>query len=595
MRIVDNEAGKLVVLKEGIFAIGTDHNCEWIWSELASPVSLQIQYTQENGEPIYKLRRMGQDKILVNNKALDLCILRLGDIIRIENIESGFSKEVILSDSQKNKDLISVKDDENQKVLELVSLVQSLVGSKDIKKVYPEIVRVVAKLMEADFATLSLLGGNSQLEKEWVWPTKIPNISTSAVKKALSQKKAIQWSVESEKNTVELGRSIEQHQIKSILVAPVLSIEGEMASGYLYLQRNENNKPFSKSERELFDELSILGGNLLTNVQKIQNLEQRVEDLEDVQNSSGMIYQCDSMKKVVALARKASKLPVPVFINGPTGSGKEVMAKYIHESSVRSELPFVAINCGAIPENLIESELFGYVKGAFTGANENRKGLFESAEGGTVFLDELGELPLVVQVKLLRVLQEKVISPVGSHSDIKVDFRLISATHKNLEELVELGSFREDLMFRVNVMKVNLPALCKRERDVLILAEYFLSIFQKEYGFSGYKFSKEAEKAMLRHSWSGNIRELANRIQKALIHTDEKSIKAEDMELSEKTGLRLKASLKEAREIAEREVVDSTLKSSEGNLSLAAGALGVDRKVLRELMVKLHMNKEDYK
>lgn len=595
MRIVDNKAGKLVVLKEGVFSIGADSSCEWAWGELSSPISLQIQCTQHNGELTYKLRRMGQDKVLINNKALDLCTLKLNDVIYIENSNTGFSREVSLSDSQKNKDLIESQNIENQKVLNLVALVQSLVHAKDIQMVYSEVVKVVAQVMEADFATLTLLGTHNESEKNWAWPSQISEVSKSAVEQALLQKKAIQWSLESEQNTVQLGRSIEQHQIKSILVAPVFSVQGESASGYLYLQRNENNKPFTKSERVLFDELSLLGGSLLANIQKIQNLEQRVEDLEDVQNSSGMIYQCDSMKKVVALAAKAAKLPVPVFISGPTGAGKEVMAKYIHQSSNRTSAPFMAINCGAIPENLIESELFGYVKGAFTGANEDRKGLFESAQGGTVFLDELGELPMVVQVKLLRVLQEKKVTPVGSHTDVEVDFRLISATHKNLEELVEKGLFREDLMFRLNVMQVKLPSLAERERDVLVLAEHFLARFQKEYGFEGYKFSKQAEKAMLRHAWNGNIREVANRIQKALIHAEEKSIQAENMELSEATGLKLKYSLKEARESAEREVLDSTLRSSEGNLSLAAGALGIDRKVLRELMAKLNMKKEDYK
>jgi transcriptional regulator with PAS, ATPase and Fis domain len=303
------------------------------------------------------------------------------------------------------------------------------------------------------------------------------------------------------------------------------------------------------------------------------------------------------MVDVIAMADKLSPLPLPVIIRGETGTGKEVMARYIHKHSPRAEKPFIAVNCGAIPEHLMESLMFGHAKGSFTGAIENKKGFFEEADGGTIFLDEIGELPLNMQVKLLRVLQEKHITRVGDNREIPVNVRVISATHVDLEEAVREKRFREDLYFRIQVLPLELPPLRDRGQDVILLAENFIQRYGAEYGRGKFHLSRNAEKALLGYHWPGNVRELENRIQKGLVQAvhgviQPKDLGLDDMQMQAKASPR---TLKEAREAVEREVISHALKDANANLTLAATILGIDRKVLREIMERLNLKKEDFK
>ena len=303
------------------------------------------------------------------------------------------------------------------------------------------------------------------------------------------------------------------------------------------------------------------------------------------------------MASLIALADKLAELPMPVIIRGETGTGKEVIARYIHRHSPRADKPFVAVNCGAIPEHLMESLLFGHAKGSFTGAIETRKGFFEEADGGTIFLDEIGELPMNMQVKLLRVLQEKHITRVGDNREIPVNVRIISATHVDLEEAVKAKRFREDLYFRIQVMPVEMPPLRDRGQDVVLLAEEFLTRYGAEYGRGKFHLSRNAEKAMLSYHWPGNVRELENKVQKALVQAVHGVVQPADLGLGDVQAQAKESprTLKEAREIVEREVIGRALSDSNANLTLAATILGIDRKVLREIMERLGMKKEDYK
>jgi DNA-binding NtrC family response regulator len=245
----------------------------------------------------------------------------------------------------------------------------------------------------------------------------------------------------------------------------------------------------------------------------------------------------------------------------------------------------------------MESLFFGHAKGSFTGAIDSRKGFFEEAEGGTIFLDEIGELPLNMQVKLLRVLQEKHITRVGESYDIPVNVRVISATHVDLEQAVKENKFREDLYFRIQVMPLNMPPLRERGQDVLLLAEDFLVRYGAEYGRGKFHMSRNAEKAMLSYHWPGNVRELENKIQKALVQATRGVIQPKDLGLDSTQSMAKESprTLKEAREAVEREVIARALKDSGANLTLASTILGIDRKVLREVMERLGIRKEDYK
>ncbi len=235
---------------------------------------------------------------------------------------------------------------------------------------------------------------------------------------------------------------------------------------------------------------------------------------------SKIIAQSESMKEIFEMVRRLANFNTTVLITGESGTGKELVARAIHENSPRANAPFVAINCGAIPENLIESELFGHKKGSFTDASRDKKGLFEEASSGTIFLDEVGELPLHLQVKLLRALQEQQIRKVGDEQLTPIDVRVIAATLRDLEMDVDRGRFRDDLYYRLNVVSVHIPALRERPEDIEILTEHFVKKHTKRMGIPAKKITQEAHDALLRYRWRGNVRELENCIERSIVLTE---------------------------------------------------------------------------
>jgi len=302
----------------------------------------------------------------------------------------------------------------------------------------------------------------------------------------------------------------------------------------------------------------------------------------------GMLGTSPQMQGVFNAIRKVATANAPVLLLGESGTGKEMAAEAIHRRSLRKDGPFVAINCNAIPENLLESELFGHEKGAFTGAHMQRKGLIESAANGSLFLDEIGELPLPLQVKLLRFLQEQTFMRVGGRQEIQCDARVIAATNSDLKQAVANGKFREDLYFRLAVVVISLPPLRERGGDIAVMAKEFLRRFSAESGKAGLTFTPETLRSVSRHKWPGNVRELQNRIHRAVIMADGKRINTTDLELIENTP----NTLKDARENIEREMVQQALKRNAGKISGAATELGVSRPTLYELMEKLDIARE---
>jgi two-component system NtrC family response regulator len=316
---------------------------------------------------------------------------------------------------------------------------------------------------------------------------------------------------------------------------------------------------------------------------------------EQVRNESfeGLLGCSPQMQTVFSSIRKVATTDAPVLILGESGTGKEMAALAIHRRSARKDGPFVAINCSAIPETLLESELFGHEKGAFTGAHVQRKGRIESANGGTLFLDEIGEIPLPLQVKLLRFLQEQRIERVGGRQEIDVDTRVIAATNADLKKGMTDGKFREDLYYRLAVVVLSLPPLRQRNGDILLLANEFLARFAAQNSKAGLAFDVEASKALARHSWPGNVRELENRIKRAVIMADGKRLTVEDLELGGPGIVVPGTTLKEAREAVERELVLSALHKHAGKISSAAAELGISRPTLYELMEKLSIARPD--
>jgi two-component system NtrC family response regulator len=309
------------------------------------------------------------------------------------------------------------------------------------------------------------------------------------------------------------------------------------------------------------------------------------------QTFEGMAGSSPQIDEVFAYVRRLATTDAPVLIQGESGTGKEIAARAIHRQSRRKAGPFIPINCGAVPETLMEGELFGHEKGSFTGAHTQRVGRFEMAHGGTLFLDEIGELILPMQVKLLRFLQDRRIERIGGRKEIEVDARVIAATNRDLQAAQHEGAFREDLYYRLAVVTVKLPPLRERKGDASLLAKVFLRRFAREDGRDITGFSPEAVDAIEAYPWPGNVRELENRVKRAVVMAEHKRITPADLELPSATPSGLLPQLKDAREQVERNLLSQALERYDGNISRAAEALGISRPTLYELMSKLGIEK----
>jgi two-component system response regulator HydG len=296
----------------------------------------------------------------------------------------------------------------------------------------------------------------------------------------------------------------------------------------------------------------------------------------------GMIGQSEVMLRVFSIIPKAASTSATILITGESGTGKELVARDIHYSSSRASAPFVPVNCGGIPEGLLESELFGHVRGAFTGASESRAGFFQTAEGGTIFLDEISETSVPMQVKLLRVLQDKEVYMVGASRSRKVDVRIIAATNKDLQSLVEKGVFREDLFFRLNVITIAIPPLRERGNDILLLAHHYATKFAEEFGKPIPRFSDEALEVLRNYYWPGNVRELENVIQRLIVMTEGELIEVSDLPSLMRFSALREAGLNRTLAEVEAEYIRNILTSVGNNKTQAAKILGIDRKTLRE-------------
>ncbi len=337
-----------------------------------------------------------------------------------------------------------------------------------------------------------------------------------------------------------------------------------------------------------FEELT----NILNKAIETKKLRERVRDLERFLGI-GIVAESPQMRRVIETAKKVAPFDTSVLITGESGVGKEVVAKLIHESSRRSKGPFIAVNCAALPENLVEAELFGYKKGSFSGAYTDKKGIVEEAEGGTLFLDEIGDLPLPLQAKLLRLLQEKEIRPIGSNRPKKVDVRILFATNRNLKELVDRGEFREDLFYRINVIHIHIPSLRERREDIIPLAYFFIKKSAEKFGVPVKELSEPAKRQLLSYDWPGNVRELENAVERSFILNEgdviERIYFQEDTGVSESyTGIK---PYQEAKEEFEKNYLKKLLDISEGNISKASRLSGKTRAEIYRLMKKYGLSR----
>ena len=342
-----------------------------------------------------------------------------------------------------------------------------------------------------------------------------------------------------------------------------------------------------KSGAEEYVPKPFTDGELLAAVRRVldklrHRREAATKPAQKPESAYGLIGESPAMQKVFAAIRKASSTSATVLITGESGSGKELVARAIHYSSARASAPFVPVNCGGIPESLLESELFGYVKGAFTDAHESRAGFFQTADGGTIFLDEIGETSIAMQVKLLRVLQDKEVRMVGDSRARKVDVRIIAATNKDLPSLIQSRVFREELYYRINVVTIEVPPLRARGGDIPLLVRHFAEKFASELGKTVPRFSEKAMEAMQIYAWPGNARELENVIQRIVVMNDEQIIEVPDLpSFARFSALRTIGVNRTLAEV-EADHIRNVLANAGGNKTQAAQILGIDRKTLRK-------------
>jgi transcriptional regulator with PAS, ATPase and Fis domain len=360
--------------------------------------------------------------------------------------------------------------------------------------------------------------------------------------------------------------------------------------GAIYVGNDSVAELFDESHLEVLTIFAaqaslIIRNALLVNELKLDNklLSERLEALR----FGDIIGSCPAMQEVFRKVQKIATTDISVLITGETGTGKELIAREIHRRSARHKGPFITINCGAIPENLLESELFGHVKGAFTGAVAHKPGKFHAADGGTLFLDEIGEMPLPLQVKILRALQEKVVVRVGETRPETVDIRVLAATNRHLETEIRAGRFREDLYYRLNVVNLHLPPLRERGDDVVVIAKYLLNRFSEEYSATVKGFAPATLVAIRKFGWPGNIRQLENHLKKACVLADKALIGPEDLGLGS-DALPAILPLAEAKERFQRDYINQVLELNNGNRTKTARDLGVDPRTIFR-----HLEKED--
>jgi transcriptional regulator with GAF, ATPase, and Fis domain len=472
----------------------------------------------------------------------------------------------------------------------LTSFSEKLLQSYDLDTLLQSLMDECIEVTRADKGFLILMESNQlrvkvarNIQRETIEDA-VERVSDSIVAKVVKTQKAVIIADALDDPEFNASESVVNLKLLSVMCAPLMH-RGELF-GVIYLG---NDRLVNRFDKKSLDTLLIFAAQaslllqnaMLVNELKLENtaLKTRIES----DTYGDLVGTCQGMKDVYKRIDKIAPTDISVLVSGETGTGKELIAREVHRRSPRVKGPFISINCGAIPENLLESELFGHVKGAFTGAVATKLGRFQAAIGGTLFLDEIGEMPLQLQVKLLRALQEKVVYKVGDNRPEPVDIRIVAATNKNLDEETRKGTFREDLYFRINVVTLKLPPLRDRGDDINVLARFFLNRYAKEFSSKARGLTPAGTVAMKKYNWPGNIRELENRLKKAVVLADKPLLGPEDLDLRP-DNLPPILPLASAKEEFQKRYINEVLERNNGNRTKTAKDLGVDpRTIFRHL------------
>jgi transcriptional regulator with GAF, ATPase, and Fis domain len=467
---------------------------------------------------------------------------------------------------------------------------ERLIHQRDLGELLDALMDAVVEITNADKGFLVLLEGETvdvkvarNVNKENIADA-VSQLSDSIVAKVIRTRKPVIVSDAMRDDEFSAAKSVMSLKVSSVICVPLLD-RGRLL-GLIYVGNDSIRDLFQHDTLRVLSVFAsqaslIVANALMMNELKVDN--KRLNDRLEQYRFGEIVGTSPPMQAVFRKVEKISATDISVLITGETGTGKELIAREVHNRSPRATKPFVTINCGAIPENLLESELFGHVKGAFTGAVANKQGKFQAADGGTLFLDEIGEMPIELQVKLLRAIQEKIVYRVGDTRPETVDIRILAATNRELEKEIAGGRFREDLYYRLNVVNVELPPLRARGDDVLVIARYLLSRYSREYDVKVKGLSPNAAVGIRKHNWPGNIRELENRIKKAIVLCESTVIGPDDLGLTGDVLPQI-LTLADAKDKFQRDYINEILALNNGNRTKTARDLGVDpRTVFRHL------------
>ncbi len=490
-----------------------------------------------------------------------------------------------------------------ERITQLLKASRQVTGTLDLNELLVRIVDAVVQVAGADRGFLMLMRDDGKLhfeiarsKDEATLPSDEFQISWGIAEEAAHRRETV-WVPDAVGSSLFQDRkSVRELSLRTVVALPILS--AGRALGVLYIDSHSIAHEFTPEDIALLEGFAGLVAVGIENAKlhealkdsksrlEIENLNLR-RALKEEFRYGLLVGRSPKMLRVIELLEKVIPTQVSVLIQGETGTGKELVARAIHMNGPRRDKNFVAVNCGALPENLLESELFGYKKGAFTGAAEDRIGLFEAADGGTLFLDEVGEMPATLQVKLLRVLQESQIRRVGDTISRKVDVRVIAATNRDLRAEVDAGRFRQDLFYRLNVVPLSMPPLRERGDDVLLLAQHFMEQFARQQGKEIRGLSAEARELLLRHPWPGNVRELENALARAVALADGGTVLEPPLFGLGAPVVRRwdgQHTLRETLDAVEADTIREALRQCESNVSRAARALGVSRQHLHNRM-----------
>ncbi len=558
----------------------------------------------------------GTTEFQVNGKKRDEHLLIANDVIKVGGSELTFGTaasplaQPALSTSRSVRDESGNPDAATSEVpgvpgrelaalRRLTAFSHKLLDSYDLPRILESLMDEVIEVTRADKGFLILMeGSNPQVRvarnilKENLEDAE-GRVSDSIVKKVVASMKPLIISDALDDPEFNASESVVNLKLLSVMCAPLM-YRGDLF-GMLYVG---NDRLVNRFEQKSLDTLTIFSAQaslllqnaMLVNDLKVENLELKKKAEE--QQYGEIIGACPGMRDVYKRIDKIAPTDISVLIAGETGTGKELIARELHNRSPRNKGPFITINCGEIPENLLESELFGHVKGAFTGAVATKQGKFQAAIGGTLFLDEIGEMPLQLQVKLLRALQEKIVYKVGDNRGEMVDIRVVAASNRTLEDEVKKGQFREDLFFRINVVTLKLPPLRDRGDDLQLLATWFLKRYGKDFNSKARGFTAACAVAMRKYPWPGNIRELENRLNKAVVLADKPQLSPEDLDLRPENFDPI-LPLAQAREEWQKDYINKVLDRNGGNRTKTAKDLGVDPRTIFRHLEKLEGEKGD--